>query len=970
MPATIRKKIIEHSLPLDAINAASSREKSVRHGHPSTLHLWWARRPLAACRAVIFAQLVDDPSAWPEKFETEEDQDRERRRLHGVIENMVEWPKSDAKDQARFKSAIEAARWEIARSVAWGRGEEAPARSDAKAVLAYLQEYAPPVYDPFCGGGSIPLEAQRLGLRAYGSDLNPIPVLITKALIEFPPKFAGLPPVHPVEPGKASLLTEQWSGARGLAEDVRYYGQWMRDEAEKKIGHLYPKATLPDGSERPVIAWLWARTVASPDPAQKGAHVPLVSSFVLSSKKGKEAIVVPVIDPAAPDGWRFEVKTEGVTKQELAEAKEGTKSKNGRGFVCLLSGAAIGTDHVRAEGVAGRLSERLMATIADAPEGRRSISPNAAHERAADILRPEVPDLDYELPKNPRDTRLYTYGIDTFAKIFTPRQLQALVTFSDLIAEVREKVWKAALDKISDAPSERNERLFEGGRGAAAYADAVATYLSLSTSKMSMFLTTQSRWRAGETKTAPAFGRQALAMVWDYAETNPFAGAGGDFATVVSGGVGFLSGLAIGSGSVMLNDAASNMISENIAVNTDPPYYDNIGYADLSDYFYGWLRRACRSLHPDLFRRRTTPKSEELVALAYRHGGNEAAEQHFMRGMKEAMTNMRGASIDDTPLAIYYAFKQSEQRLDGVVSPGWATFLQAIVDAALLVDGTWPIRTEMATRQIAGGTNALASSVVLVCRPRPSTAGAINRRDFLRELRPAMQQAILDHQKAGVPLPDRRQAAIGPGIGVFSKYAMVRESDDSPMSVATALALINREIDAILAEGTEDLDAETRFALEWYQQFGYGQQRGKAGDAIQQLQGFNLDINSINASGLFRAEHGDAKLLSRGEMEDGWTPSKDATFTLWEMAQHLARALTAEDGGLAKCGQLLAEKPTAAADVLLIAERMFEMATTRGENDEALVWNQLQTSWPGIETAADEANERGYSPAPEQTNLI
>ena len=967
---TIRKKLIEHSLPLDAINAASSREKSVRHGHPSTLHLWWARRPLAACRAVIFAQLVDDPSAWPEKFKTEEDQDRERRRLHGVIENMVEWPKSDAKDQARFKSAIEAARWEIARSVAWGRGEEAPARSDAKIVLAYLQDYAPPVYDPFCGGGSIPLEAQRLGLRAYGSDLNPIPVLITKALIEFPPKFAGMPPVHPAELGKASLLKEQWSGARGLAEDVRYYGQWMRDEAEKKIGYLYPKATLPDGSERPVIAWLWARTVASPDPAQKGAHVPLVSSFVLSSKKGKEAIVVPVIDPAAPDGWRFEVKTEGVTKQELAEAKEGTigRSSGGR---CILSGSSMPFSYVREQGKSAGLGQRLMAVVAEGTKGRAYLAPNVDHEAAAAVPTPDVPELEQELPKNPRDFKTPNYGLGRFIDLFTPRQLTALTTFSDLIQKARENALEAAqADPELSSRANPDKPLAKGGDGPVAYADAVATYLSLSTSKMSMFLTTQSRWRSGETKTAPAFGRQALPMVWDFAETNPFAKAGGNFEAVVGGGVGFMTSLETGPGNVSQSDASAGMVVDASAINTDPPYYDNIGYADLSDYFYVWLRRTAGRLQPALFRRTKSPKSEEIVATPYRHGGVEAAEQHFMSGMQKAMSNMRLSSVSAVPMAIYYAFKQSEQREDGTVSPGWASFLQAVVDAGLLVDGTWPVRTEMATRQIAGGTNALASSVVLVCRPRSSIAGAINRRDFLRELRPAMQQAILDHQKAGIPLPDRRQAAIGPGIGVFSKYSMVRESDDSPMSVATALALINREIDAILAEGTEDLDAETRFALEWYQQFGYGLQKGKAGDAIQQLQGFNLDINSINASGLFRAQHGDAKLLSRGEMEDGWTPSKDATFTLWEMAQHLARALTAEDGGLAKCGQMLAEKPTAAADVLLIAERMFETATARGENDEALVWNQLQTSWPGIETAADEASERGYSPTPEQADLL
>ena len=966
---TIRKKLIEHSLPLDAINAASSREKSVRHGHPSTLHLWWARRPLAACRAVIFAQLVDDPSAWPGKFETEEDQDRERRRLHGVIENMVEWPKSDTKDQARFKSAIEAARWEIARSVAWSRGEEPPARSDAKSVLAYLQEYAPPVYDPFCGGGSIPLEAQRLGLRAYGSDLNPIPVLITKALIEFPPKFAGLPPVHPAEPGKASLLTEQWSGARGLAEDVRYYGQWMRDEAKKKIGHLYPKATLPDGSERNVIAWLWARTVASPDPAQKGAHVPLVSSFVLSSKKGQEAIVVPVIDPAAPDGWRFEVKSSGVTKDELKIAKEGNVSRSG-GSTCLLSGASMPFSYLRNHGKEFGFGRRLMVVVIDGPHGRQYLEAVPEHEDVGDVELSELP-IHGEINHWPGRTNVVEYGMGKFSDLFTSRQLHALSIYSDLIAEVRASVLsEAGKSDLSKVPNPEMS-LTDGGQGPTAYADAVATYLALALNRLTDVQNALCRWESSKTQVRNLFGRQAIPMIWDFGENNLFNNAAGDFKTSLASLLRSLDNLPadVSSGKVAQLDARAVEMTE-CAFNTDPPYYDNIGYADLSDFFYTWAKRSLAEIHPALFRRVLTNKSSELVATPHRHGGKAKAEAFFMEGMGKAISSMRVRSDASLPLAIYYAFKQSEIASDGLMSPGWAAFLQAVVNAGLQVDGTWPIRTELSNRMIASGTNALAASVVLVCRPRAATAGAINRRDFLRELRPAIQQAILDHQKAGVPLPDRRQAAIGPGIGVFSKYAMVRESDDSPMTVATALALINREIDAILAEGTEDLDAETRFALEWYQQFGYDQQKGKAGDAIQQLQGFNLDINSINASGVFRAEHGDAKLLLRGEMEDGWTPSKDATFTLWEMAQHLARALTAEDGGLTKCGQLLAEKPTAAADVLLIAERMFEMATTRGENDEALVWNQLQTSWPGIETASDEAREQGYAPEPEQADLL
>jgi putative DNA methylase len=330
-----RKKLIEVSIPLEAINAASAREKSIRHGHPSTLHLWWARRPLAACRAVLFAQLVDDPSSWPKRFPTEEKQDAERKRLHRVIERLVPWEASND------EMILNEARWEIARSVAWGLGEEPPPIGNGKAILDYLQAKAPPVYDPFSGGGSIPLEAQRLGLRAYGSDLNPVAVLIGKALVEIPPKFAGKPPVNPKS--QAELKRGHWNGkgAQGLGEDVRYYGQWMRDEAKKRIGHLYPKAKLPDGSEATVIAWLWARTVRSPDPAAKSATVPLVSSFMLSTKEGKKAWVEPVIDPDAPNGWRFEAKTGKLSKADEEEKKKGTKTGRGTNFACLLTPASV-----------------------------------------------------------------------------------------------------------------------------------------------------------------------------------------------------------------------------------------------------------------------------------------------------------------------------------------------------------------------------------------------------------------------------------------------------------------------------------------------------------------------------------------------------------------------------------------------------------------------------------------------------
>ncbi|MFM9859055.1 DUF1156 domain-containing protein [Pseudoxanthobacter sp. M-2] len=755
-----RKKLIEVSIPLEAINKASAREKSVRHGHPSTLHLWWARRPLAACRAVLFAQLVDDPSSWPEKFPTEAEQEVERRRLHRVIEEMVEWPGSKPGDAARFEQAIEAARWEIARSFAWGRGEEPPPKGESKAILAYLQEKAPPVYDPFSGGGSIPLEAQRLGLRAYGSDLNPVAVLIGKALVEIPPKFAGRPPVNPKS--QAELKRGgRWNGkgAQGLAEDVRYYGQWMRDEAEKRIGHLYPKATLPDGSEATVIAWLWARTVRSPDPAAKGARVPLVSSFMLSTKHAEKAWVEVVIDKGSLDGWRFDVKCGAMEKNQIEIKNSGTKLGKGKSFTCILSGTSIDFNYIRSEAKEGGLKSRLMAIVAEGKKKRVYICPTDEHEAIAARARPTwAPDELITTPSHDVD-RLPMYGMPRWRDAFTNRQLVSLATFSDLVLQAREEVLNNArvsglFDIHSDHEGARSiaNGLSAGGAGATAYADAVATYLGFAVDKAADRNTTLCSWEANMDRMRNTFGRQALPMVWDYSETNPLGGAGGD-----------ISGTALAVSEVLwrLQDTGESAIyqinaSKNsfpvrpIIVSTDPPYYDNIGYAELSDFFYVWLKRPLAKMWPDLFRRLVTPKDEELVATPYRHGGKSQAEEFFLRGMGEALSAMRAAATDREPLAIYYAFKQSEAADDGVTSAGWASFLQAVTNAGLAVDGTWPLRTELANRMIGKGANALASSIVLVCRKRLQTAAAADRAGFTAALRRELPDAIAKIRVAGV----------------------------------------------------------------------------------------------------------------------------------------------------------------------------------------------------------------------------
>lgn len=944
-----RKKLIEVSIPLEAINLASKKQKAPK-GYPTALHKYWAQRPIAACRAVLFAQLVDDPSSWPDRFPSEEEQDLERRRLHKVIEAMVSWEASN--DEA----ILNGARWEIARSVAWGLGEEPPSKSDGKAILEYLQTKAPPVYDPFSGSGSIPLEAQRLGLRAYGSDLNPLAVLIGKALVELPPKFASKPPVNPKSVAEIAR-GGKWNGrgAQGLAEDVRHYGQWMRNEAENRIGHLYPKAILADGSEATVIAWLWARTVRSPDPAARGAMVPLVSSFMLSTKAGRKAWIEPVIDATALDGWRFEVRSGSLSKAEEEKLKKGTKTGRGTNFECLLSGATINPDYVRSEGMAKRLGTRLMSIVAESGRSRVHVAPQRVHEEIAASAEPaDTTAIAVNMSDNPRWFSPPGYGMNQYVDIFTARQLVALTTFSDLMEEARDKVLADA--RASGLPSA--SRLADGGNGAEAYADAVATYLAFCISRACDYGSSLATWLTDDNAIRGTFGRQAIPMTWDFCEGSYFGDSSASFTTIVRTISAVIEHQKLtGFGSISNVDAPKNGYPVRpCVINTDPPYYDNIGYADLSDFFYIWLRRSLSSIWPDLFRRLTTPKAEELVATPYRHGGKENAEGFFMKGMGDALSAMREAATDGEPLAIYYAFKQSEATQDGVTSAGWATFLQAVVDAGLVVDGTWPMRTESAGRLIGNKANALASSIVLVCRKRTAEAQVVTRADLIRLLRRELPEAIDDIRKAGVGPVDMQQSVIGPGMGVFSRHAKVLEDDDSAMPVKTALSLINRVWEEIDQELDAAFDAETQVALAWFAT--YGLDARQSGELITLANAKNIGTNALFDSGVFKDLKGKTALTPRDELPKGWTPASDKSLTVWECVQHTARVLNAEDGGGAAAGRLVAEMGPKAAEARALAYRLFEIATQKGWAAEALIYNELAQEWPKLEDLASSAEVR------------
>ena len=808
---TYRKKLIEVALPLEAINVASAREKSIRHGHPSTLHLWWARRPLAACRAVLFSSLVDDPGEY---IADEKAAHAERERLFRLIEKMVLW------ENVNNEEVLDQARLEIARSVARNLGVDAPIGREA--VRQFLAEKAPPVLDPFAGGGSIPLEAQRLGLRVYASDLNPVAVLINKALIEIPPRFADCPPVHPADPSEVLTLTKrEWRGAQGLAEDVRYYGKWMRDEAEERIGHLYPKVILPKeygGGEATVIAWLWARTVKCPNPAC-GAQMPLVRSFELSKKKGKQAWVDPVVNKTNKT-VKFLVKT--------GSGKVTAGTVNRRGARCIVCESSVPFEHIRVEGKAGRMSAQLMAIVAEGENGRVYVSPSDTHARVAASAKPAW-SPDTELPEQALGFRVQLYGMTKHRDLFTLRQLVALTMFSDLVSEARQRIYR---DALVAGLKDDDGALESSGSGARAYGDAVAIYLAFVIDRLTDYWSCLNSWQAANQQLSHTFARQALPMVWDYAEGNPFSGKGGSFDNLFEWTTQSIRSLSVQpQGFSDQRDAMNHFDwTDQTMIATDPPYYDNVPYADLSDFFYIWMRRSLSKIYPNLFNTVLTPKTQELIAEPYRQGGNEAAQRFFEKGLRNVFLQMRSIHQADYPMTLFYAFKQSESDDAGdsiddspssFLSTGWETMLEGLINARYAIVGTWPISTEMEHRMRGIGSNALASSIVLVCRPLPDEAPRTTRREFFSALKRELPIALHEFQQGYIAPVDLAQAAIGPGMAVFSRYREVLEPDGTPMRVRTALALINQVMDEYLTEQEGEYDADTRWALAWFEQYGH-----------------------------------------------------------------------------------------------------------------------------------------------------
>ncbi|SPF49807.1 conserved hypothetical protein [Syntrophobacter sp. SbD1] len=954
-----KKKLIEVALPLDAINKASAREKSIRHGHPSTLHLWWARRPLAAARAVIFAQMVDDPSAHPDLFPTPKAQEKERLRLFRIIEDLVLW------ENTTNEKVLQQARDEIWQSWRYTCAENA---DHPRAKELFDRHKLPAFHDPFAGGGSIPLEAQRLGLESFASDLNPVAVLINKAMIEIPPKFAGKPPVNPESRRQQTTSAGRWQGAKGLAEDVRYYGKWMRDEAEKRIGHLYPKAEITAemakdrkdlkkyvGQELTVIAWLWARTVKSPNPAFAKVDVPLVSTFMLSTKVDKEVYIEPLIENG---GYRFMVK---VGKPKDAEAaKNGTKLARAN-FLCLMSGAPVSGDYIKAEGKAGRINARLMAIVAEGERGRVYLPPTEPMEAVARQAKPEwKPEGD--VPARLTGGTCVPYGLVRWGDLFTPRQLVALTTFSDLVLEARDRV---KLDALAASLPDDGKLLAADGTGAAAYADAVGVYLAFAIDRMAMTGNSLVRWNNVGAKAQHCFGRQALPMLWDFAEPNFLATATGSIDAAVFYSYDPLNWmLPPAAGSSKQEDAATQLSTSTKVVSTDPPYYDNISYADLSDFFYVWLRRTLKQVFPDLFSTLTVPKTDELVATPYRHGSKAKAEAFFLDGMTQALQRLTEQAHPAFPVTIYYAFKQAESDgQEGTASTGWETFIAAVIRAGFAITGTWPMRTEMKTRQIAMGTNALASSIILVCRKRAVDAPTATRREFVTAVRSELPLALAHLQRGNIAPVDLAQAAIGPGMAVYTRYAKVLDAEGKPLSVREALSLINQTLDEALAEQEGDFDADSRWALAWFEQSGFTE--GDYGVAETLSKAKNTSVAGMVHAGMVASKGGKARLLRPDELPDDWDPTTDKRLTAWEVVHQLIRAL--EAGGEPAAATLVSKLGSEAEIARELAYRLYTLCERKKRASEALSYNGLVQSWPEITRLAREVNNK---PRPGQTTMF
>lgn len=895
------KKLIEVALPLDIINDASAYDKMPGIGaHPKGMHHWWARLPLPSARAILFASLVDDPSAHPDKFPTEEAQVAERERLFEIIRKLCQ--KKIHTKQEVFEEAHQE-------------------------ILKHCNGKLPTLLDPFAGGGSIPLEGMRLGLPVQASDLNPVAVLINKAQLEILPEFANQVPINPSVKGKEAFT--EWKLGKGLAEDLRYYGNWINEEAKKRIGKYYPKVKIGN-KEHNVITWLWARTVKCPNPAC-GGEMPLVRSFILSSKKKPNYYSRPIIE-RSPNGNRV------VGFEVLQGNPEIKGTVNRSGAVCVCCNEPVKLDYIRKEGKNGNIGQVLIGMVVDSPKGKIFVSPDKVQQDIAMSAKPKwKPETKFPTDAT-RDIRTPLYGIDYHWQAFTNRQLLGLATLHELISEVATQIAK------------------DGGAGE--YIKAIQFFLTITVDRLVDYNNSLCRWKASGDQQMQLFNRQAIPMVWDFPEANIWEKKAICWLNAVdmtADAIEVVLSSISKKQSVKQFNAAKYQFNEPLyIISTDPPYYDNIGYSDLSDFFYVWLRRGLQNQYPELLSTVLVPKMEELVASDFRYGSKEAAKDHFEEGFKTAFKNFKEGLDPRFPLTVYYAFKQDEAEEsdeddnagnnDIGLTTGWETLLEGLVSGGFTITATWPIKASQKWRMVARDTNSLTSYIVLACRPRPEDAPSITRREYLQILKRELPNAIEVLQKSNLAPVDMAQATIGPGMGIYSRYRKIMEQDGTAMSVRTALSLINKTLSEILAEQEGDFDNETRWALAWFEHYEFA--AGEFGDANALALAKNTAVNALVHSGVVKSGAGKVQLIPRSELSPTWDPTADNRVVIWEITQHLIKQLQ-EHGemGAAKLYKKLGPTADIARE---LAYHLFTICEKKGWAQEAQAYNSLVLSWNQI----------------------
>jgi len=964
-PVKRRRKMIEVVIPLEKINHYGPQEKNnpFLKAHPRNVHKWWARRPFAAAGALIFCQLVDDPWSHREEFPSDESCNQKRDYLHNIAAKLSDW------DERGNQELRALAHEEIQAS--WRRycNDNPEHSEDIRSLPSFI--------DPFSGGGAIPYEALHLGLSTIASDINPVACLINKCLVDIPYRFASLDPVGPLESGKQSSLST--IGLHGLAEDITRYGRVAEQRLIKKVGHLYPRVLIPDaidnistalsryaGRTIDLSACLWARTVPSPDPAFASKAVPLISTYILSNKSGKEWYISPIIEK---DGaYRFEV----IKGKPPADASLGTKANAKKAdFRCVLSGAAITAKYIREQARSGNLGSVLLCGIFQGD--REKVFVSAEHIEYPKVAVEEelntawIPNLDF-FPKA-LGFRVGNYGLSHWSDVFSHRQLVTLSTLADLLLELEDEI---ASDFTRKYPNLGLNGLEDDGAGSNAYAQTVLSYLSLALSKLADYSNTLCTWNPTNQNIGHLFKMHYVSMTWDYPEVNPLSGGLSYSAvcdTVASAVREFETDIPKGYAIQMpCQDIAS--LKKKFIISTDPPYYNNIGYADLSDFFYVWLRRLLAKTYPYLFRTLSTPKQNEMVATPDRHGGRKQSESFFVDEMFKALSGIHEVLHPAYPMTIYYAFKQSETDLDAQTSStGWSAFLNALIGADLQVLSAWPVRTERPTRTRALGSNALATSLVLSCI-RKGKRSIVQRAAFRASLRHELLTSLRTLQSTNIPPVDIRQALLGPGIKIFTSFDAVILPDDTELNVRDALREINNAIDEVMSGEESDFDSYTWFAIFWFESYGFNER--PFGDAEGLALVRNSSVAGMEKSGIMKSLAGKIRLLRCEDLPDEWRPEGDDDISIWKATQHLIKTLRelGEVSAAALLARVMKAKPDRdiGRDCYSLAIRMFNYCEKTKQAEEARAYNGLVIAWPELEKRAAAASSS--STIPLQTTLI